>query len=288
MKYGKTFKLIEAHNYESLQTMEIWEKMKKAVLAILGVVVLCILSLAMILGTVSAAKAGYGFTISTGADITAWEGAVSPATEWDDSYKDRLYDGWTMTASFFRCKWGMTPAICENWLIEFLGDTTNDAGDWWEISVDTLVDGAATPQADDFKVNWTAAAGVKVYVGTGTTWAASAAVVGTDVVGGTSIAASPASATPHRIVEIYLDKGTAGGVLAMGLNNNARLAIYDAGTGTTVMWPPYSSANDPSTYGAGTTDLSMTAIPEGLTIGVMVLLSSVAVVVSTRYFRKRS
>jgi len=52
------------------------------------------------------------------------------------------------------------------------------------------------------------------------------------------------------------------------------------------MWPPYSSANVPNDYGYLDADISGGTIPEGLTIGVMVLLSSVAVVVSIRYFRK--
>ena len=261
--------------------------MKKEILIALGVIAVCSLFL---VGIVSAAKAGYGFGMFQGADITAWDGAVS-GTEWDDSFKDWLYDGWTKTTSLFRCKWGMTPAICENWLMEFLGDTTNDAGDWWEICADATASGGATPQADDFKVNWSAAQGTKVWQGTGSTWTAfTAATVGSagDVYAGTSISASPASATPHRIVEIYLNKGvTGGGVLAMGLSLNERLAIYNAATGQTVMWPPYSSADNPDTYGAGTTDIAGGTIPEGLTIGVMMLLSSVAVVVSVRYFRKQ-
>ena len=262
--------------------------MKKVILAVLAVIAVCSLCLA---GTVSAAKEGYGFSLFNGGDITSWDGKVDPATEWDDSFKDWLYDGWTQTTSFYRCKWGYSPAICENWLMEFLGDTTDDAGDWWEMSVDTSLAGGAAPQPENFKVNWTTADGVKVWKGTGSGWTAfTEAVVGNggDVFAGTSISASPASATAHRIVEIYLDKGvSAGGPLAMALDNNARLAIHDAATGKTVMWPPYSDANQPDTYGAGITDISGGTIPEGLTIGVMVLLSTGAVIVSTRYFHKK-
>jgi hypothetical protein len=260
-------------------------RMKRAILVILSLAAVCSLCLA---GTVGAAKAGYEFTIGTGTPVT-FDGAVSPANEWDDSWKDWLYNGWTMGPSFFRDKWANTPAICEQWLMEFLGDTTNDAGDYFEICVDTLVDGGSTPKTDDFKVNWSAAQGVKIWLGTGSGWTAHpTATVGAsgDAWAATSIAASPASATPHRIVEIYLDKGVSGGVLAMGLSNNERLAVYDAGTGQTVMWPPFSSANVPDDYGTGTTDLSNT-YPEGLTVSLMVALSSVAVVVSIRYFRSR-
>jgi hypothetical protein len=264
--------------------------MKRAILTALSVMAVCGIILA---GTVFAAKEGYGFTIGPGTVDATIDGTVG-AGEWDtDSYKDFLYNGWTMSTSFFRDKWGTTPAICEEWLMEFLGDTTNDAGDYFEICVDTALDGGAAPQVDDFKVNWSAAQGLKIWQGTGTGWTAfTAATVGTsaaspgDAFAATSIAASAASATPHRIVEIYLDKGaSAGGPLAMGLSNNARLAVYDAGTGQTVMWPPYSSADQPDTYGEGTTDLS-TTVPEGLTIGVMLAVSSVAVAASIRYFKK--
>jgi hypothetical protein len=257
-------------------------KMKKAILAAFSIIAICSLCLA---GTVIAAKAGYGFSIAEGASVTI-DGAVSPATEWDDSYKDFLYSGWTMTTSFFRAKWDMTPN--ENWLIEILTDTTNDAGDFFQLSYDTLQDGAAAPQADDFLINYTGhtAAGLKVYIGTGTGWATSSAVVGTDVVVSTSIAASPASATPHWIIEIQISKL---GTFAMQYNGNPRVAAYDASNPAAgvLMWPPMSSADVPDTYGTGTTDMSGTPIPEGLTIGVMVALSSVAVIVSTSYFRKQ-
>jgi hypothetical protein len=70
----------------------------------------------------------------------------------------------------------------------------------------------------------------------------------------------------------------------MGYLNNARLEVYDASTGKTLMWPPYSSADVPNEYGAGATG---SVVPEGLTIGLMLAVSSVAVAVSIRYFRKQ-
>jgi len=53
----------------------------------------------LLAGTVSAAKEGYAFRIRQGAPT--FDGAVA-AGEWDtDSYKDWLYNGWTMSTSFF-------------------------------------------------------------------------------------------------------------------------------------------------------------------------------------------
>jgi hypothetical protein len=252
--------------------------MKRAILAILIVIAACSLCFA---GTVNAAKAGYGFSISTGSTPT-FDGAVSPAGEWDDSYKDWLYNGWTKSTSFFRCKWLGAPT--EGWLIEILTDTTNNAGDNFQFSVDVGQEGGAAPGTNDFLINVTGHGTVAVFTGTGTGWGASSAVVTTDYIVSTSIAASPASATPHWIIEIYLNKA---GAFAMGMNNNMRMAAYDASTGQTVMWPPYSNANQPDTYGTGTTDFTMVPIPEGLTIGIMLSLSTIAVIVSSRHFRKQ-
>jgi predicted secreted protein len=55
----------------------------------------------------------------------------------------------------------------------------------------------------------------------------------------------------------------------------------------------YAMAGYTSSFGAGGQDFYVVktdeagAVPEGLTIGVMVLLSTLAVIVGTRYFRKR-
>jgi hypothetical protein len=252
--------------------------MKRAILATLSVIAVCSLCLT---GIVGAAKEGYGFSISTGSTPT-FDGAVG-ADEWyADSYKDWLYNGWTKSTSFFMDKWLASPT--EGWLIEVLTDTTNDAGDYFQLSYDVGQEGGAAPQVGDFLINVTGHPGtVAVFAGTGTGWGASSAVVTTDYVVATSIAASTALATPHWIIEIYLNKQ---GAFAMGMSNNMRMAAYDASTGQTVMWPPYSNANQPDTYGTGTTDFTMTPYPEGLTIGVMVALSTIAVIVGTRYFKK--
>jgi len=249
--------------------------MKRAVLATLVITAVCSLFLA---GTVSAAKAGYGFRIANGATITT-DGKVDPATEWDDSYKDWLYDGWTKTTNFFRTKWQSAPV--EAWLIEILTDTTANPGDNYQMAIDTTVGGGATPQTDDSLINWTGGT-MTLFTGTGTAWGASTAVPGTSAIIVSTIGTSPASSTPHRIIELWIDKLA----FAMAFSNNMRMSYYDADTGKTFMWPPDSSSSVPDSYGTGTTEFGE-AIPEGLTIGVMALASSVAVVVGSRCFRKR-
>ena len=98
----------------------------------------------------------------------------------------------------------------------------------------------------------------------------------------TSIAASPAVATPHRIIEIYVNKA---GAFALGMSNNMYMEYTDASTGDTFKWPPESSPDVPTGWGMGNTVFG-DPIPEGLTVVVMLSLSAVAVLVSTRYFRK--
>ncbi len=253
-------------------------KMKKAILAALSILAICSLCFA---ATVSAYKAGYAVGNYQGAEITA--DGTKGADEWTDSYHDRLYDGWTMTTNPWSHKWTMggTPNICDEWLVEVLSDTTNDAGDVFTFCFCGAQDDAATPQAaDDVLINHTHSA-TTIFRGTGTGWAPDAAIVlGTNVIIGSSMASG------HWVIELKFDK--TGAIAGTLYDSNFRLAVYDASTGKTLMWPPMSEKDVPSSWGLN--DYSSFAgqtIPEGLTIGLMLALSSVAVIVSARYFRKQ-
>jgi hypothetical protein len=259
--------------------------MKRAILVTLSVIAVCSLCFA---GSVSAFKAGYTLGNYQGTEITA-NGAVG-AGEWIDSFHDWLYDDWTKKTDTFSLKFEMggTPNIADQWLIEVLSDTTNDAGDVFTFCFCGATDNAATPQvADDVLINHTHSA-TTIYRGTGTGWAPDAAIViGTNVFIASSIAASPTSATPHWIIELKFDK--TGAIAGTAFQSHVRLAVYDANTGKTLMWPPMSQKDVPSSWGLNDySSFAGQSIPEGLTIGVMVALSSVAVIVSTRYFRKQT
>lgn len=257
--------------------------MKKAILAALGIIAICTICLAQI---ASAAAAGYVLENVAGTDVTA-NGSVGSG-EWTDAFGDWLYDGWTKTTSTTHNKYefGGTPTVGDEFLIEVLSDTTNDAGDSFTFCCCGAADSTLTPQsADDVKIVHTHS-GTTIYRGTGTGWAVDASIVlGTNVVIASSIAASPTSATPHWIIELKFDKS--GGIAGMGFNTNCRFAAFDASTGKTLMWPPMSSTDVPNTYGLNDySDFTSVTIPEGISIGVMVLLASVVVIVSSRYFRK--
>lgn len=260
--------------------------MKKATLAILGTVILCSMGVILALPNVNAYKAGYLIGNYQGADITA-DGTVA-ASEWTDAYQDFLYNGWTKTTDTFSTKWEMggTPTIADQWLIEVLSCTTSNAGDVFTFCFCGAADDSATPQAaDDVLVNVTHTS-TTIYRGTGSGWAPDPSIVlGTNVVVGQSMAASAASSTPHWIIELKFDKS--GGIVGTSFDSNDRLQVYVASTGQTLMWPPMSQQDVPSSYGQlNYSNFAGQSIPEGLTVGVMLVLSTVAVAVSIRYFRK--
>jgi hypothetical protein len=258
--------------------------LKKSIFVIIGIIAVCSVCSA---GIVSAAKAGYSLIVYQGSAPTV-NGVVEP-NEWNDSYIDYFYSGWTKTTNIWAVKWaGTYPDIHEYWCIEFFDDTTNDTGNFFQISMDTLQDGGTAPQADDFLINYTAQGTLTAYKGTGTGWAVfTGYTMGTDITIASTFSASPKDATPHWTIEIDFLKFS--GTFNLGIDNNARVAAYDASNTSAgvITWPPYSSADVPDTYGAGTSDISGGTIPEGLTVGVMVALSSIAVIVSIRYFRKQ-
>jgi hypothetical protein len=252
--------------------------MKKAIFATLGVIAIFSIFLA---GTVSAFKAGYEVGNCQGVDITA-DGVIGEGEWYDDSFGDWLYDGWTKTDDTIHIKYefGGTPTIADQWLINVLTDTTNDPGDVFTFCFCGAQDDASSPQnADDVLINYTRS-GTTIYRGTGSGWAVDPEIVlGENVVIGSSMASG------HWIIELKFD--TSGNIAGTLYDSNVRLAVYDASTGKTLMWPPMSEQDVPSTYGlcnySGYTDKT---VPEGLTLGVMLALSSVAAVVSIRYFRK--
>ena len=189
--------------------------------------------------------------------------------------KGNLFSGSTMTDNTWRVKWvGVGDTWYDQWLFEILSDTTNDTGDFVQICYDSTLDGGATPHADDYLVNYTGHSKVTVYVGTGTGWAPTSDL---DVKVASTIGTSNSSATPHWIIEIDFENPWE--------STGVRVAAYDASANTTLMWPPETSANVPNDYGYS--EISYEIIPEGLSVGALVLLSTAAAFVGMRFLRKR-
>ena len=245
--------------------------MRKSLLATLGIIALCTLCFT---GIVSATKPGFTFTDGQGTEVTV--NGIVGSGEWEDSWKGNLFSGSTMTDNTWRVKWvGVGDTWYDQWLFEILSDNTNDTGDFIQICYDSTLDGGATPHADDYLVNYTGHSKVTVYVGTGTGWAPTSDL---DVKVASTISASNSSATPHWITEINIQNEWE--------STGDRMAAYDASNPSAgvLMWPSNSSADVPNDYGLG--ELSYEPIPEGLSVGVTMLLSTAAVIVGARYFRK--
>jgi hypothetical protein len=173
--------------------------------------------------------------------------------------------------------------VITNFIIEFLTDNTNDTGDYWQMCVDSDLDGGTAPQPNDFKIEVVGHGDVVVYEGDGSDWVAVTPSAGA-ITFAESISESPTSSTSHWIAEFTFVKTAL--VPNMGEYWAFRLAVFDesnSGAGVQA-WPP----TDPDVPdGYGYQDYSSEPIPEALTIGVMVLLSSVSVLVGYHYLRKR-
>jgi hypothetical protein len=88
---------------------------------------------------------------------------------------------------------------------------------------------------------------------------------------------------PHVIAEFIIAKGT---LMGAGAPPQAFcIRCYDASSDTWLTWPDGATDMNPSTWGL-LAFYESGAFPEGLTLGLMLALSSVAAVVSLRYFKK--
>jgi hypothetical protein len=213
-----------------------------------------------------------------GAPVTI-DGMWTDPDEWHDVTTQ--YMG-TPQAGLFEYKMDITNYDM-TWLLEF-ADNTNDAGDKWQICVDGGDDGGSAPNANDVKLEITGHTTLTTYVGSGTGWTESA---WTDTYWKDSLTTSPHDPANHYVLEAGFSKAQ----WDWGGNpppHGVRVAMYDASNPSQgwVAWPPTSTDTNPDSWGGIFTYMAAPA-PEGLTIGVMLLVSSVAVVVGIRYFRKQ-
>ena len=265
--------------------------MKRTVLAAFCIIALCSLGLAMKTGTISAYQVGYEVTDYWATRSPTFDGNWTTPSEWTDA-EVRQLDG-TLNATF-RLKWDGTSDMTtyhQCYLIEFFDDNTNDTGDYWQICCTASIGvegdptGGTTPQIDCFRLDYVGHShtGFTFYTGDGTEWVEATAAWPGDVYIKDSLGTSPLSDTPHWIAEIKINH------LAYGMRPNfwIYVAAYDESNSTAGVqsWPDGSS-DVPNDWGF--MDIAREPIPEGLTIGVMVLLSSVSVLIASHYFRKRS
>jgi len=245
--------------------------------------VLCSLLLIVNVGVTMASTTGYSITEYYGGTAVTVDGKWTTADEWHDAPIGYLKVGSNQVCAWEYKMDSSTGAYLMSWLIEF-ADHTNDAGDQWVICIDGANEGPTAPNANDVMFDIVGHTTLNAYIGNGTGWSKTTATT----IWKDSLTTSPNDPSTHWVLEFQVDKGQWG----WGANpppEGFMIGMYDASNAAQgwVSWPPTppASFDNPSTYGLIETYASAPA-PEGLTIGVMLALSSVAVIVSIRYFRK--
>ena len=173
------------------------------------------------------------------------------------------------------------------WIVEFFTDNTTDEGDYWQICTDDLESGGSAPDSGDFMIEIVGHTTMTLYQGNGGGWTEVTPEAG-EITWSNTIDVSPWNAEPHWILEV-VDSGKTAGTFQVPNQppTGLRVAAYDANTSTIATWAPGSTADAPDTWGR-VSGFSQEPIPEGLTFGVMAVLSSVALLASSYYLRKRS
>ncbi len=248
--------------------------MRKAVWVAFVVALMCSLFLA----SVKAQTATQ--TIFSLQNAVTLDGKWTNNSEWDDAGTANIV-GTGGVSGIFRDKYeiigtfgGSDFDVIDWYLIEFFTDKTNDAGDYVRLCYDGDQSGGTTPQSGDIMVQISGHSTVQTFLGNGTGWAAGSIV---NLRYNQSLSVSKLNGTnPHWTTEIAYDKYNNGG----GISTNIMIALYDASNVAAGIqtWPPGANANSPSTWGVNDAS-GLSTIPEGLGIGSLTMLASVAVLI---------
>ena len=252
--------------------------MKKIIATTFCSLMLCSL-LVIAVGTTMAAEPGYERISYTTTVFPTIDGAWTSEDEWTDG--DVTMIGEDVA---FRSTWDMGDVVTTRWIVEFFSDTTDDPEDYWQFCIDGDQGGGSAPQIGDRIFVITGHTNLVLLIGTGTGWTEDLTTDPSEIEWANSLSASPTNSTPHWILEFNIVKNA--GSIQLGIVWNFLLGAYDAsnpGAGFQ-SWPP-TDPDVPEEWGIE--NYLSEPIPEGLTFGVMVLLSSVTVLVGYHYFQKR-
>ena len=250
--------------------------MKKIVGVAFSMLMLCSL---LLVGIASAGNPAYSMTCHTGAAFVTINGVWATA-EWDEGEPVNMSNNARFTHAT------RTTGIGMDFMIEVFDDNTDDVGDLWQICIDSDNSGGAAPDTDDYMFEIQGHTTLNTYKGNGTGWVPITPDF-QEVTWADSITATPWNAAPHWMFELRDGDREQGQIKVGDPPNGLRVAAYDASTNTTSSWAPDSDADVPSTWGVIANYDPEAYIPEGFSIVFLVLLSSVAVVVSFYFMRKR-
>ncbi len=226
-----------------------------------------------------AAEPGYDITeVYQGVDITI-DGVFDEA-EWEDKWIEWMdpYDA--------RYAFAMDGVPLQTWFIEFL-DTTNDAEDVWQICIDGDASDGTAPDEQDNKIEIVGHETVTVYVGDGQGWVEMTTQPTVDWMESlTTTSGRPVFESDHYFVELQVSKEELGAWGANPPPHGLRVAMYDASNEAQgwIAWPP-TDPDIPDTWGR--IDQYGATVPESLSLGVVALLSSVAVAIAIYSVRNR-
>jgi hypothetical protein len=254
-------------------------KMKRALFAAFCILALCSLLLVNTRAVKAATASGYTRTDWYLQVTKTIDGNWTTTDEWTDGEPTVINGNVT-----FRSVWEMPSDVYTNFIIEFFTDNTTDAGDYWEMCFDFNNVGGANLGGSGryYRVYIEGHNNLTVYQGSTSGWTELPSAK-SDIIRANSISASPNSSKPHWILEMNILKSA--GTNMIDSTFGVRVAAYDANTSTLVSWPPGAARDVPDQWGTQTYQYA--AFPETLTITAVVLLSSVAVVVSFHFLRKR-
>ena len=245
---------------------------------------LCSLLVIVNIGTVFATEPGYtniveAYTTSAVTVDGKWGG--TNGAEWADAWLEKQFPTGVNARWAYKMD-SNSGAYLMSWLLEF-HDTTNDAGDIWRICIDGSADGGPAPNSNDHKIEIIGHTTLNVYIGNGTGWSPQTT---TAVTWNNSLTTSPYDAVNHWVLEVQANKGALGEWGANPPPHGVYVGMYDASNTTQgwVQWPA-TTPDNPSRWGLIAT--YQESIPEGLNIGIAVLLTSFAVIVGSYYLRKR-
>jgi hypothetical protein len=251
--------------------------MEKRIATTFCILMLCSLLLITV-GTAMAAESGY--------TRTSYPTVVEPTIDGEWTSDDEWTDGdftWIGTDIAFASTWDSLPGdVITRWIVEFFSDTTDDPGDYWQFCIDGDQAGGSAPQVGQhrmFKI--TGHTTIDWYMGDGTGWG-TVSYGENEIEWANSLSASPMNSTPHWILEFQIPKNE--GTVQMGMNWNFLLGAFDASNPDFLSWPP-TDPNVPDEWGIE--NYSTEPIPEGLTFGIMALLTTVSMLVGYKYFVKR-
>ena len=243
------------------------------------VLLFCILML-MNTVTIEAAEPGYERTDWNPDVVPTIDGMWTNSTEWE--LNGEVTEIGTDVA--FRSVWYMVSMdpiqVDDYFLVEFFSDNTTDAEDYWQICIDGDQSDGDAPAAEDVRLDIVGHTDLIVYVGDGSEWVEDPAFDTSVIWWNNTIDVSPLNDTSHWILELHFVKAA----LGAGPTWNFRLAAYDANTTTLAAWPP-TSQDVPNEWGVQ--NYVGEVIPEGFSIIIVVLMSTVAIIVGFYFLRKR-